>query len=462
MNASESVVLDYTLYDLYSIGNDASQIYLVNAYAPPPNITATRSVSALVRFPVQAPLLENYDQRELMGNIFHVTAQRFGFCAGPMSVLVVNLAGKDKIEAARASSNVERVFEQIHCDQRPEIVSIDHPSDIEKLQNAELAVTVPLDWLVGFRHIIDPSIHYNLLSKRGLAESGLPTPETLVIDTVLSPSRVFTESDIQDEVIRMTEKIRNHSLPFILKVPRVASLGQGTFVVQTEAERLSVETLFRVEVKKMILALKPSNQDLHPCAIILQRMIPGDTAGITFFISKLGDVIFNCCTRQNIDATNCWSGGFISYDEQDTLKLQYQKLINEVGAYLFREGYFGPAGIDVMTDENGTQLVVDTNVRVTATYHLGALQGHFRRRGFVEAAALTNQRFNCAEEEFQQAFKKELINGSLLVTAWVPLQTSSFVTITVAEKDTESVERLIGRVLTFRERVTARVGQIPG
>ncbi|GIJ99605.1 hypothetical protein Aspvir_003606 [Aspergillus viridinutans] len=381
MNAPGSVILDYTLHDLYAIDNEGEEISLVYAYAPPPNTQPTSSTPALTRYPVQAPLCPAHGKEELAQILFHATAQRFGFFSGPMRIIVFDLdldLDPDHGHATtipRHHSDILEVFNQLPPHQRPLPIYTRHPQDLVLSPKSRLAVTVPLDWLTHLPHTIDPSAHYNLLSKRGLAESGLPTPRTIVIDTVLSPSHPFTDRDLHEEITRMTQPIRDHGLPFILKVPRVTSIGQNTFIIRTKSDQTAVDTLFRDEVKSMLLELTPSNEHLRPCNLILQEMVTGDTVGLTFFVTKTGRALFNCCTRQEVDDAYRWSGGFISYNEQSALESHYRRTINTVAQFLHDKGYFGPASVDVMTDENGTQLVVDLNVRITGTYHLGARCG---------------------------------------------------------------------------------------
>lgn len=45
----------------------------------------------------------------------------------------------------------------------------------------------------------------------------------------------------------------------------------------------------------------------------------------------------------------------------------------------------------------GSQDLTDSN----SHYHLGPLQGHFRRHGLLEAAALANQRLECTRGQFE-------------------------------------------------------------
>ena len=130
------------------------------------------------------------------------------------------------------------------------------------------------------------------------------------------------------------------------------------------------------------------------------------------------------------------------------LERHYRKTINAVANFLHSKGYFGPAGFDFMTDANGTQRFLDLNVRITGTYHLGPLHGHFARCGLVDAASFANQKFLCTLDQFQQMFTKELMDGSLLVTAWMHVKQLSFATITVAGCDIKSLQALMVRIVS--------------
>ncbi|PLB49979.1 solid-state culture-specific protein-like protein [Aspergillus steynii IBT 23096] len=424
MNPQESVVLDYTLHDLYNLENASNEeIVLVYAYPPPADIHPTSSTPALTKFPIQSPLCPIYEKEELAKQLFHGTSQRFGFCSGPMSIAIFDLDRKQYNDNEKPApilphhADTYNTFNQLPTHQRPHPEFLKTPADLKLPTNSRLAITVPLDWISHLPHITDPNVHYNLLSKRGLAHSGLPTPKTTVIDTHLSPTHTFTDSELTEEITRMTAPIRTTNLPFILKVPRVASIGQGTFIIRSETDRVAANAVFQDTVRKMLMDLTPSNAHLSPCNLVMQDMVDGETVGITFFVTQSGQAIFNCCTRQEVDGAYCWSGGLVSYNEQEVLEERYREIIATVARFLHRNGYFGPAGVDVMTDSHGEQLVVDLNVRITGTYHLGPLKGHFAKRGFVEAAGLANQRIRCSRGQFEEVFGDELRDGSLLVTA---------------------------------------------
>ena len=142
------------------------------------------------------------------------------------------------------------VFNQLSTLQKPYPDFIKTPATLELDSNSRLAITVPLDWVSHLPHVTNPDVHYNLLSERGLAHSGLPTPKTTVIDTQLTPDRPFTKSETHEEATRMKQPIREYTLPFILKVPHVASIGQGTFIIRTESERAAAKRCIPIHGQK--------------------------------------------------------------------------------------------------------------------------------------------------------------------------------------------------------------------
>ena len=119
-----------------------------------------------------------------------------------------------------------------------------------------------------------------------------------------------------------------------------------------------------------------------------------------------------------------------------------------MAAFLHSKGYHGPAGVDIVTDElSGEQLIVDLNVRVTGTFHLGPLLGHFTQRGLLEAA-MTMGDFSCSRGAFEERFADEIRNGSLIVSGWVHGETSplSHAAITIGARDSYELEEYHERI----------------
>lgn len=91
--------------------------------------------------------------------------------------------------------------------------------------------------------------------------------------------------------------------------------------------------------------------------------------------------------------------------------------------------------------------MIDLNVRVTGTFHLGPLTGHFTRRGLFEAA-MTSEDFFCTRDLFEEVFAEEIRQGSLIVSGWVHNESRSknHAAITVGAKDSDSLQEYLQRV----------------
>lgn len=153
-----------------------------------------------------------------------------------------------------------------------------------------------------------------------------------------------------------------------------------------------------------------------------------------------------------MDAEGNWGGGFVDYREQDALREEYRETAARLAVYMHKLGYWGPMGADIMTDEEGRQVVIDMNVRVTGTHPLGALRGHFGRRGLNVAVLFFPLMLKLTREEFERKFKEELHFGSLAVNAWVHMQggKTSMTTVTLAAENKEKLNEFVERVRAFK------------
>ncbi|OGM48726.1 hypothetical protein ABOM_002032 [Aspergillus bombycis] len=265
------------------------------------------------------------------------------------------------------------VYKQLYPDQQPKVSFARSPADVVLPPNARLAVLSPVDCLAHLPHAVHPEAHYNLLSKRGLAYSGLPTPVSVVIDSHLLPSQVHDSCLVETEIQRMLRTVHEKDLPFIVKVPQSIS-AQGTFILRTEPDRQDAIAVLRKELREMIQEVHPTNQHVSPCSLIIQDFLEGETMALLFVTCK-GREIFIGYTKQLFNDSGLW--------------------------FLFSKGYYGTAGVDFMIGPDGRFLILDMNIRVTGTYHLGCLRGHFMQRGLSEATMLYPLYLGCSRDEFR-------------------------------------------------------------
>lgn len=430
---TDPITLDYTLRDLYS-DNDEDDPNTILVYYPLQIEYNQKSASA--KFTYGYTLQDdNENTASSTAMAANMIPQRYAFSAGQMPLVILDFDSKrqkeennktchvmpDKLPAHHV--DIHRTFAQLIPDQQPALNFADSPESISFDAGAQIAVLLPTDCLSHLPHLVDQETHYMLLSKRGLAQSGLPTPPSQIIDPCLidSEDQILLEKGIA----QMVGSIDKHRLPFMVKLPQSIS-GMGNFAISTEADRDRVKTLFTAQLGTMLRQLNRFNHHLYPCSMVLQDFIPGPVVALSLFVTQRGQARFIACCEQLFDEQGHWIGGSISYQQQAGLREAFAVITDKVAAFLHSNGYHGPAGVDIVTDHrSGEQLIVDLNVRVTGTFHLGPLMGHFTRHGLFEAA-MTMGDFPCSRDAFEERFAHEIRNGSLIVSGWVHSELSRF------------------------------------
>lgn len=444
------IVLDTTLRDLYAAEGAGDNIALVYA-VPTAEVPMSSGVPLSTKFAYQSPACPTNDGDTLAREFLQLVPQLFGFVAGKMPLFMFDLDPNPLEEGYERphQSDARRVLGRLTPLQQPELEFVAKPGDIKSKDR--VAIVNPMDCLGSLTHLVDPEAHYEALSKRGLAYSGLPTPETEVVDTVLGPAQISDGELVDFEVERMMECIRRRELPFVIKMPQSLS-GQGTFIVRSETDRQEAIKTLIPETRRMLHQINLENAHMNPCSLILQRMTPGEAVALSLFINKSGRATFIACCPQLVDGEGNWGGGYCDYREQDALKAQYAETAEKLGIYLHKLGYWGPMGADVMIDDEGRQVVIDMNVRVTGSYPLGMLRGHFQKRGLSVAVLFFPLMLSLTWEEFKVHFREELDYGSLVINAWVHMKdgATSMTTVTLAAADKEKLNKFVERVNVFK------------
>lgn len=452
------ITLDYTLHDLYSTDSDDDP-NTVLIYYPLQFGHNYEGSSAKFAYGYR---VENGGENTAssLAMAANMVPQRYAFSAGKMPLVILDFlssepAGESK-EAAQERrcpapthhADIYRTFDQLQPDQQPAVSFAKRPESIELGFETKIAVLLPTDCLSHLPHLTCPETHYEILSKRGLAVSGLPTPPSRVIDTMLMDHEDPTL--LAKETARMTDSIDQHVMPFVVKLPQSIS-GMGTFAVKSEPERAQVKAMLKTQLGSMLRQLNKSNQHLYPCSLVLQDFVDGPVVALSLFVTKTGQPIFIACCEQLFDSHAHWIGGSISYNQQPECESNYSAITKTVATFLHHKGYHGPAGVDIVTDNRtGKQMVIDLNVRVTGTFHLGPLKGHFTSRGLVEAAMTTGD-FFCSRDVLEGHFQDEIEKGSLIVSGWVhdDAKRNSHAAITVGARDGQELQGYMERVRAF-------------
>lgn len=436
-----TIILDYTLADLYARDGDASNLVAVFANPTP------RTNSCPPKYTYQSPWVPTSTRVSSERRRLHNHPLKMSFLAGKMLVTFLDLDLYPTESPSGHKDDASEVLEYLHPSQRPMLTFASSLANIKLPSDKRVVVLCPLDGVSHLTHAVNPDVHYDLLSKRSLAYSGLPTPETTIVDCI--PQIEFSPSEIEDEVQRMIRPIHQKEIPFIVKAPQAIG-GLGTFILQTEDQRQAASKLLQIELRKMLQAVNPFNQNLHPCCLVLQEFVPGETVGLNMFVTQRGRVIFISCSTQEMSPKGFWGGGILSYPQQPELEKRFSMLMGQIAKYLHKRGYYGPAGVDVMFDKDGGPLVVDFNVRMTGSYALGCLKGHFLDRGLPEAMIHACNP-HCSQREFRQHFERELESGSIVLTAWTSdlVDGSSLASVCMAAPDQDQLHTLVTRVKSF-------------
>ena len=455
-SVSAPIVLDTTLRDIYNLEGSGEEITFAFAI-PTAEVQLAAGIPVSEKFTNQSPLSSSKDRDALALRFLQLIPQFCAFMVGKMPVFMFDLdQNAEDLHLLNSKAwrphqaDAYRVLDGLAPHQRPDLKFVEKPSDIKLGPNGRLAIFAPLDCLLPLHHLVDPEAHYELLSKRGLALSGLPTPETEIVDTVLGLAQVSDQDLVDSEVRRIMSRIRARQPPFVIKMPQSIG-GHGTFMIRTDADRTDAIRILGPETKRMLGQINSRNAHMYPCSLMLQRMIPrGERVALSLFVTRSGRAIFNACCHLLMDLNEQW-GDFVDYSEQDALQVKYADRTNQLSAYAHQRGYWGPMGADILTDVDGQQLIVDMNVRMTGCHPLGALRGHFGRLGLKVAATLFLSILRLTRDEFDLQFGAELHFGSVVVIAWVHMRDkkTSMTKLTLAAEDKEKLDELIEKVKMF-------------
>lgn len=451
---ASTIELDCTLKQLYDLDStNDGPIYLVYAI-PTATVQMSRGIPISTKYAYQDPLA--HKDTDIQARIFtQVVPQLFGMIAGKMNLIMFDL------DASESSHNIDpqaridtaEVMEQLAEHQRPMTMYVRNASDIVLPPTALLAVANPMDCLEHIPATVPAESHYRALSKRDLVLSGLLTPPSVIVDTILDADQVLDPSLRAAEVSRMLHTIEEKPPSYVVKLPQALS-GQGTFLIRNKAERSEALAVLGPEVDRMLRQLNRANSHLHPASFILQEMVAGSAMAISLFVPKSGDPVMTSCCNQFIDASGHWDGGHISYSQQHHLRVEYMPVAKAIATYVQRLGYYGPLGADVMTGLDGEHLVIDLNTRVTGSHPLGFMKGYFSvTRGFNDAAVFFPLFLGVSLSEFKQRFAAELAQGRIVIAGWCHERggKGSVSTIIIAGEDQARLGALAERVKELRK-----------
>ena len=435
------VELDQTLSDLYALdGGNPEEVAHMIALSPPDGPVST-SLPENTKYTFQTPMAPKLDKdlwaRICLGN----GSQNHAFTSGSMPLYLFDITSPETQVASNnneakpsappiiAREDAQRVYNSLVPWQRPKLSFVSDSSTFESDPDVKISPYPPLDFLDKHPCLLDQNTHYRLLSKRDLALSGLPTPRTELIDSDISPLVVHQGGDseaaeaasIAAETQRMLRPIRERTVPFVIKFPQSLA-GQGVFVIRDEMSKLKrIRTLER-EIPRMIRTLNASNAHLRPVSLLIQDLVQSETVNLSLFVTRKGRAVFISAAEQFLDKEGIYRGSILDYARQSEFEHRYQGIMQEMARYVYRCGFYGPMGGDIMTDataEGRKDCVVDLNVRLPGDYMMGPLRGHFwERRSLRFSYLITPLVVLGTADEFEEKFEQELVDGRMIIVGW--------------------------------------------
>ena len=200
--------------------------------------------------------------------------------------------------------------------------------------------------------VIDPESYYRLHSKEVIEK----------IDC--------SQAAVLDEIV----------VPCVLKLTH-GYAGLSNFFVRDERDVNSV--------------LAEINKKWPDAPYVVNSMIEDiqTDVGVQFYLKRNGTIVWLGFTEQRFDEAGKWSGGVFSAEEQERRFVDLAKMIVPAAEYLHAEGYFGVVGIDVVTNGDGQQFLVDVNPRLTGITPFLISSRMFANQGLGEGIYLASFKF---------------------------------------------------------------------
>lgn len=432
-------------------------------------------------------------RRLLASKYLSLVPQRDSFIAGKAPVIFFH-SGSTQAEIEHDRRETEKTHAAIHGRQRPEIIQCSGPRDFAEVATAAgiqgFSSKLILDHIahahpksdsedtIGM--LVDADMHWTVNSKEALANSGLPTPASEIVEVqgycpmasqccetcsastshhvspnCTGPREEWLRREL-DKIVSATERCK---LPFVFKNQQSFG-GSGTYVVPDEAKRKEVlaEMSDGGIFRRMLSHITSENVHLRPGTVLLTSMVEDVIAdiGVTFFVSEAGAAIFLAASEQMIDpATASWIGSKISYTHQNDLRKKFGDITDRIASWLHKQGYMGPAGADILETRAGDFQIVDLNVRTSGSLCLPLMREHFTSRGFMSATSISIT-IPQSREEFCEKWREEVESGQLCILAWYEDEYAgkSFGDVVVGAEDEERLSEVLERVRRVSEKVT--------
>lgn len=199
--------------------------------------------------------------------------------------------------------------------------------------------------------------------------------------------------------------------------------------------------------------LESENAHVYPASLILSDFLPGETNALNFYVRDNGSVkLLGACHQLGTRATGDGEQHTaLTWDEQDQLEKRFRATLDDIRKVLHAEGYYGPCGADVMEAEDGTQYVIDLNVRSPCSLILGLLGTHCKKRGFTTCTVYECVLLSLSRDALETKFEKEFEEGRIILLGNTRLGEKDIwaYPFVFAGETQEPVQQLAKRILEF-------------
>jgi hypothetical protein len=231
----------------------------------------------------------------------------------------------------------------------------------------------PHESIAADQQVIDPAVNYRLHSKE-IIES-IDCPQAKVLDQVTPPC-----------VVKLSH----------------GYAGLGNFFIRNAFD----ESMMREQVA----------QQWPDATIVVNELIENivQDVGIQFYLRMDGSIVWLGLTQQQFNRNFRWCGGVFSALEQDEGRKRYESIVLATAAVLHKHKYFGLVGIDVVTNDQGQQFLVDVNPRLTGVTPFLMASRRLATQGATEGIYLASQKFSGTADQLYRAVA-DVSDGTVLV-----------------------------------------------
>lgn len=246
----------------------------------------------------------------------------------------------------------------------------------------------PFDHLAPEKHAVFPDIHYKLLSKTTLSDSGVRSPSY--------------KSYNLDE-IALTDIPLPESFPYLIKVSHGLS-GEGTYIIKTAGDL----DYTRYEIGKY-------REDKILTHIIVSEFVKNEVQNycVQFYVNKKGEITLIGATEQMVSSDGKFLGGIIDYQKSNIFR--FKEIIEAIATYAHSYGYFGVIGCDVLEDKDGEFHVIDINYRINGSTPLCLQRHRFLEQGKTVAKYSGSYRMDGTIDSILTNLKPELGRQDFLI-----------------------------------------------